>query len=62
VLFRLGEQLFQPIQADRLLADLRHEPEATAADDAAADFGGTAGPFAGWRNCLKFMGSSSTGT
>jgi hypothetical protein len=60
VLFRLGEQLFQPIQADRLLANLRHEPEATAADDAAAYFGGTAVPVR--RNCLKFMGSSSTGT
>jgi hypothetical protein len=27
---RLSEQLFEPIQADRVLADLRHQPEATA--------------------------------
>ena len=27
-LFRLGEQLFQPVQADGLLPDLRHEPQA----------------------------------
>lgn len=35
LLFRLGEELFQPIQADRLLADLRHEPEAAPADHTA---------------------------
>jgi len=30
----LSQQLFEPIEADRLLADLRHEPEATSPDNA----------------------------
>ena len=41
-LFRVREQLFQPSQADCVLSDLRHQPEATAADETPADFGDAA--------------------
>lgn len=36
LLFRVSEQLFQTVQTDRVLADLRHEPEAASADYATA--------------------------
>jgi hypothetical protein len=42
--FRVGEQLFQPVQADRVLADLRHEAQAAAPDDPSPDFCGSAMP------------------
>lgn len=41
-LLRLGEQVFQPIQADGLLPDLRHQPKATPADNPATGNSGSA--------------------
>jgi hypothetical protein len=46
-LLGFGEQPLQPIQTDRVLADLRHQPEATAADNATPDSCGSAVPVRG---------------
>ena len=43
-LFRVGEQVFQPIQADSLLPDLRHQPKAPPAHDPPVHSCGTSMP------------------
>jgi hypothetical protein len=49
----IGEQLLQPGQADRVLADLRHEPKAASTDDPSADFGSAAVPVRGLSELFK---------
>ena len=56
-LFRVGEQVFQPVQADSLLPDLRHESKATPADDAPVDSRGTRMPVSRLSELFEVHGS-----
>ena len=57
-LFRLGEQLFQPMQADSPLPDLRHQAKATAPDDAPADSRSSAVPIGRPTELFEVHGAS----
>jgi hypothetical protein len=50
------EQLFQPMQADRLLTDLRQKAEATAPDNATVDASGAAVPVRGLAKLFEVHG------